>query len=138
MNYSMYLLLTLATLPDAPTDPAGEAESIGPALDDVRAAALQPLRQLVEDFRRQPVSPPATHAFEQQPQEALRGRGRTLAQWTYNHLEPADVQALPAPAHFAAGPYTRLGAQAPPNAWTLFGPIRLWRVGYRHTDKTSD
>jgi hypothetical protein len=65
----MYLLLTLATLPAPRADRAEDADPDAPALDDVLAAALQPLRQLVEDFRRQPVSPPATHAFEQQLQE---------------------------------------------------------------------
>ena len=138
MNYSMYLLLTLATLPDAPADRATDADPDTPALDAVLANALHALRQLVADFRRQPISPPATHAFEQQLQQALRDLGRTLAQWTYNHLEPADVQALPAHVRFEAGPYTRLGAKTPQNAWTLFGPIRLWRVGYRPTDKSGD
>jgi hypothetical protein len=137
MNYSMYLLLALATLPDAPTDRAGEAAADAPALDDVLANALQALRQLVEDFRHQPVSPSATHAFEHRLQQALRGVGRTLAQWTYNHLEPADVQALPTHVRFEAGPYTRLGAKTPQNAWTLFGPIRLWRTGYRPSDKSG-
>lgn len=138
MNYSLYLLLALATLPDAPTDCASDPAPEAPSLDDVLAAALQPLRQLVEDFRRRPVSPAATQAFEQQLQQALRGLGRTLAQWTYNHLEPADVQALPAHVRFEAGPYTRLGAKTPQNAWTLFGPVRLWRIGYRPTDKSGD
>ncbi len=138
MNYSTYLLLALATLPDTPTDRPGEVDPEGPALDDVLTNALHALRQLVEDFRRQPVSPAATHAFEQRLQEALRGVGRTLVQWTYNHLEPADVQALPAHVRFEAGPYTRLNAKTPQNAWTLFGPLRLRRVGYRPSDKSSD
>jgi hypothetical protein len=138
MNYSRYLLLAVATLPDAATDRGGETDPDAPALDDVLANALQVLRPLVEDFRRQPVSPPATHAFEQRLQEALRGVGRTVTQWTYNHLEPADAQALPAPVRFEAGPYTRLNAKTPQNAWTLFGPLRLWRVGYRPSDKSGD
>jgi hypothetical protein len=138
MNYSLYLLLALATLPDAPTDCPGAADPDAPALDDVLANALHALRQLVEDFRRQSVSPPATHAFEQRLQQALRGVGRTVVQWTYNHLEPADVQALPAHVRFEAGPYTRLTTKTPQNAWTLFGPIRLWRTGYRPTDKSGD
>ena len=138
MNYSMYLLLTLATLPDAPADRATDADPDTPALGAVLANALHALRQLVADFRRQPISPPATHAFEQQLQDTLRGVGRAVAQWTYNHVEPADPQALPAQVRFEAGPYTRLGAKTPQNAWTLFGPIRLWRVGYRPTDKSGD
>jgi hypothetical protein len=138
MNYSRYLLLALATLPDASTDRSGDAEPDTPALDEVLAHALHALRQLVEDFRHQPVSPSATLAFEQQLQEALRGVGRTVTQWTYNHLEPADVQALPTHVRFEAGPYTRLTAKTPQNAWTLFGPIRLWRTGYRPSDKSGD
>src|SRR5919197_5441552 len=138
MNYSRYLLLAVATLPDAATDRGGETDPDAPAVDDVLANALQVLRPLVEDFRRQPVSPPATHAFEQRLQEALRGVGRTVTQWTYNHLEPADAQALPKHVHFEAGPSTRLNAQTPQNAWTLFGPLRLWRAGYRPTDKSGD
>jgi len=134
----MHLLLALATRPDAPTDRAGAADPDAAALDDVLAAALQPLRQLVEDFRRQPVSPAATHAFEQQLHEALRGVGRTVVQWTYNHLEPADVHALPTHVRFEAGPYTRLTAKTPQNAWTVFGAIRLWRAGYRPSDKGGD
>src|SRR2546423_15556886 len=109
MNYSMYLLLALATLPDAPADRLGEADPDAPTPDDVLANALQALRQLVEDFRRQPVSPAATHAFEQRLQQALRGVGRTLVQWTYNHLQPADIRDPPTHMRFEAAPYTRLG-----------------------------
>jgi hypothetical protein len=96
------------------------------------------LRLLVEDFRRQPVSPAATHAFEERLRQALREVGRTVVQWTYNHLEPPDVQALPTHVRFEAGPYTRLTAKTPQNAWTVFGAIRLWRVGYRPSDKGGD
>jgi hypothetical protein len=133
----MHLLLTLATT-TAPArrrqdDPAPAAA----ALPEV-TAAVQGLLQRVEDFRRQPVSPARTHAFEEQLQEALRELGRQVVQWTYNHLEPADVQALSKHVRFEAGLYTRLNRKTPQQAWTLFGPIRLWRVGYRPTDKTSE
>src|SRR5262249_14261734 len=131
MNYSMYLLLTLATLPDAPADRATDADPDTPPVGAALATAPPALRQLLAAFRRQPISPPAPHAFEQQLQDTLRGVGRAVAQWTYNHVEPADPQALPAQVRFEAGPYTRLGAKTPQNAWTLFGPIRLWRGGHR-------
>jgi hypothetical protein len=134
----MYLLLALATLPAASTGPAGQDDSEPHALDDVLANALHDLRLLIEDFRRQPVAPSASHAFEQQLQQALRGLGRTLVQWTYNHLEPAALQALPAHVYCQATPYTRLTAKTPQNAWTLFGPLRLWRTGYRPSDKNGE
>jgi hypothetical protein len=34
--------------------------------------------------------------------------------------------------------YTRLNQKTPQNVWTLFGQIRLWRVGYRPTDKSGE
>jgi len=136
MNYSMHLLLTLATTP-TPAPRHGAAAPAGRTLPDVVAAAVQGLLQRAEAFRQQPISPARTQQFEQQLQDDLRELGRQVAQWTYNHLEPADVQALSKHVRFEAGLYTRLNRKTPQHAWTLFGPVRLWRVGYRPTDKTS-
>jgi hypothetical protein len=141
MNYSMHLLLTLTTLLSAKggeTDAAAKPAPAGPELSDVLAAARQRLLQLVADFQSQPISPLATQQFEQQLQGELRELGRGLVQWTYNHLEPTTVELLAKYVHFEAGPYTRLNGKTAQNAWTLFGQIRLWRVGYRPTDKSGD
>jgi len=134
----MHLLLTLATVPAAPPRPTEDVAPAGPTLPDLLAAAGQTLLQLAEDFRQQPVAPARTQQFAQQLQDELRALGRQIAQWTYNHLEPADVQALTKHVRFEAALYTRLNRQTPQQAWTLFGPIQLWRVGYRPTDKTSE
>jgi hypothetical protein len=48
------------------------------------------------------------------------------------------VDALPTHVHFEAGPYTRLKQKTPQTVATLFGKMRLWRVGYRPTNKTGD
>jgi hypothetical protein len=133
----MHLLLTLATTPTPAPHPDPDAPA-GRALPDVLAAAVQALVQRVEAFRQQPISPARTQQFEQQLQDDLRELGRQVAQWTYNHLEPADVQALSKHVRFEAGLYTRLNRKTPQQVWTLFGPVRLWRVGYRPTDKTSE
>jgi hypothetical protein len=141
MNYSMHILLTLTTLVSANEGQTGETGKPGPATpepSDVIAAARQRLLQLVEDFRSQPLAPPRTQQFEQQLQDELRELGRELVQWTYNHLEPTAVELLAKHVHFEGGPYTRLKVKTPQNAWTLFGQIRLWRVGYRPTDKSGD
>jgi hypothetical protein len=142
MSYSMHLLLNLATilLPKTPAAvDESEADLVSRDLTEVIEPALQRLRDLAADFRRQPVSPTHTHQFERQLQETLRELGRSIVQHTYNHLEPlADVQALAKHVHFEADLYTRLNAKTPQNAWTLFGQIRLWRVGYRPTDKSGD
>src|ERR1039458_8299268 len=128
MPYSMHLLLTLTTLLLSKTPAAadGTAASAAPAdLTEVIEPVLQRLRDLVADFRRQPVSPTGTLQFERQLQESLRELGRGIVQHTYNHLEPADIQALAKHVQFEASCYTRLNAQTPQNAWTLFGQIRL-------------
>jgi hypothetical protein len=140
MHYSTHLYLALATLPLSPLPAAAGGAGVGPALPelpDVVAPDLQRLWDLVADFRRQPVTPARAHQFEQQLQEALRQLGRGIAQHTYNGLEP-DVPALAKHVRWEAALYTRLNAKTPQNAWTLFGPIRLWRVGYRPTDKDGD
>jgi hypothetical protein len=141
MTYSTHIFLTLATVLLTKTPAGGDADPTdpaAPALPDVVGPTLQRLWDLVEDFHRQPVSPGRTHQFEQQLNEALRELGRGIVQHTYNHREPADVQALAKHVQFAAGPYTRLNEKTPQHAWTLFGQIRLWRVGYRPTDKSGD
>lgn len=138
MNYSMHLLLTLA-MTSAPVSPRRDDTSPAePALPDVVADVVARLLQQVEAFRQQPVSPAATLQFEQQLQDTLRDLGRQVTQWTYNHLEPADCHALTKHVRCAAILYTRLNRKTPQQAWTRFGPVRLWRVGYRPTDKSGE
>ncbi len=138
MSYSMHLLLTLATVPATPTPSGSDPSQAEPTPADVIAPVVQQLLQLAEDFRRQPVSPARTQQFEQQLCDELRALGRRLVQWTYNHLEPAGVGVLAKHVRSEAGLYTRLNRKTPQHAWTLFGPILLWRVGYRPTDKGGE
>jgi hypothetical protein len=141
MTYSMQLMLTVSSLLSSrlrPEDGVGEAATPAADLSDVLEPAHQRLRELAEDFLAQPVSPARTQQFEQHVQEAARELGRTLVQHTYNQLEPSDVGSLPPHVRFEAGPYTRLTRKTPQNAWTLFGQIKLWRVGYRPSDKSGE
>ena len=136
MSYSTYLLLALATLPDCKKRDAATKRA-DEDLAQVMQPVLQRLRQLVEQFRQQRVPPAEVYRFEQQLQKATRELGRVVTQWTYNRLEP-EAQTLPKHVDFEAGPYTRLNQKTPQNVWTLFGQVRLRRVGYRPTDKTGD
>jgi hypothetical protein len=134
MNYSMYLLLAAATLgrKDSATEPS-EVD-----LRDALEPALQRLRQLLQKFRSEPVSPQAAFDLEQQVQVELRELGRAGVEWAYNHVEPSQTDILPAHVEFDAGLYTRIKHKTPQDAATVFGKIRLWRVGYRPTQKTGD
>jgi hypothetical protein len=134
MTYSMYLCFAVATL--GRTDSVAEPpeSELGHALEP----ALQRLRQLLEKFGSKPVSPQAAFELEQQVQAELRELGRVGVEWAYNHLEPSRTDALPAHVEFEAGLYTRIKHKTPQDVATVFGKIRLWRAGYRPTQKTGD
>jgi hypothetical protein len=139
MNYSMHLLLAAAMVPSAKDDiDQDAAEPAGPELADIVETAAAELLRIVDGFRQEPASPARTREFEKNLQDHLRDMGRQTVQWTYNHLEPRDVQDLAKHVDFEGDCYTRLKQKTPQHAWTLFGPIRLWRVGYRPTEKNGE
>jgi hypothetical protein len=135
MNYSMYLVMMMAT--------AGNTGTRGQATPEVDLreqleSILQRLQQLFEGFMGQPVTPKALFELEQHVQSEVRELGRAGVEWALNRLESNDCAALPKHVHFEAGPYTRLNEKTPQTVATLFGKIRLLRVGYRPTNKTGD
>jgi hypothetical protein len=138
MPYSTQLLVLLASLPLAKGVEKCRASTVDEAdLRDVIEPALEKLCGLVEEFRGQRVTPTQALRFEQQLQEQLRDLGRNVVQWTYNRAE-SEVESLPKHVWFEASEYTRLNEKTPQNVWTLFGQTRLWRAGYRPTQKTGD
>jgi hypothetical protein len=134
MPYSTYLTVTVATmlLGSASTD-ADQTTDTSPTLDDTLDSATQRVRELVEGFRRGPVSPSSTAQFERDLQKALREMGRLTVAWTYNHVEPADLQTLPPQVRFEGSSYRRLYKKTPQAVSSLFGAITVRRLGYRAT-----
>jgi hypothetical protein len=131
----MYLSVAMATR--GRTDSAVEAfPEI--ALQDALEPIVQRLQQILQGFCSKPVTPQMAFEFEQQVQTELRELGRIGVEWAYNHIEPSQTDALPPHVEFDAGPYTRLNRKTPQDVATSFGKIRLWRVGYRPTQKTGD
>ena len=96
MNYSTYLALVLATAGHHTPEAATETT---PDLSDVLQSALNRIHAVVARLRQGLLSPLATAQFEKDLQHATRELARVVAQWTYNHLEPTDKQALPAQVH---------------------------------------
>jgi hypothetical protein len=138
MPYSIHLLLALATLPSNKSETHEREEQQDPVdLQDVITPLMERLCQLVEKFYQQRVTPAAACRFEEQLEEEVCELARTVTQWTYAQLEPA-VGKLAKHVRFEASDYTRLNRKTPQNVWTLFGQIRLWRIGYRPTDKSGD
>lgn len=142
MEYSTHIVCTLLPLllDKAAADKA-LAESSAPSLEQKMGDIVQALAEKAErasrEFLGQPVDPERTFHFEHQIDEVLREVGRQMVQAVYNHVEPA-AESLPKHVQFEAGLYTRLNRKTPQNAWSLFGQIRLWRVGYRPSDKSGD
>lgn len=134
MNYSIYLLMAAATVGrvDSVEATPGEAE-----LDDVWSPALERIRQLLEGYVGKEVNPQATFELERQLQEQLRELGRVGVEWAFNRVEPKPAD-LPRHVEFESGLYTRLKDKTPQVVATTFGKIRLWRAGYRPTNKTGD
>src|ERR1700722_7985199 len=128
MTYSIYLTLALASA--GRDDPESAAEST-PDLPDVLDPALDHVRDLVERFRQSPLSPLRAAQFEKDLQQRTRELGRVVVQWTYNHLEPADVAAGPPVVDAQGSRFRRLRKKTPQQVATLFGTITLRRLGYR-------
>jgi hypothetical protein len=138
VDHSTLLFPVLATLISERLAPSKPVASALPNIESVLEPAFQSLCQLANNFLGQPVNPSATHQYEQQVQERLREVGRLLVQSTYNQIEAAKVSELPKHVQFQGTLYTRLNRKTPENVSTFFGQIRLWRVGYRPTDKSAE
>ena len=136
MPYSIHLLLALATLPEVKRGQAAKSGGSAEDLAAVFAAAAERLAQVAKQFRAQPVTPASSYRFEQELDKELQELGRDITQWTYNRIEP-EVASLAKHVWFEASQYTRLNQKTPQNVWTLFGQIKLQRVGYRPTDKSG-
>jgi len=142
MNYSTHIIATLLPLLlDKPAADKRMATPSGPSLyekiTDIVQALAQTVSQLSRDFLSQPIDPERTFHFEHQVEECLREAGRQIVQALCNYAEP-PTESLPKHVQFEAGLYTRLNRKTPQNAWTLFGQVRLQRVGYRPSDKSGD
>jgi hypothetical protein len=138
MPYSIQLLLFIASLSPLKSNQKRQTNGSGEAdLRKVIEPIVDQVCQLVAEFQQQRLTPPQACRFEQQLREQGRELCRLVAQWTYHQAEPA-VEMLPKHVWFEGLEYTRLNEKTPQNLWTLFGQVRLLRVGYRPTNKTGD
>ncbi|HEY7330695.1 MAG TPA: hypothetical protein VH592_23850 [Gemmataceae bacterium] len=127
MDYSIYLSLVLATGGHHSTDDP----MTSPDLPDVLQSALDRIHAVVERLRQGPVSPLVVAQFEKDLQHATRELGRVVAQWTYNHLEPADMQALPAQVKLSGMRWRKAGAQTILNLRVIL-LSGVWERVYEH------
>jgi hypothetical protein len=130
----MYFVATMATMILQTPVAEDEDEEACPAastLDEALAPARQRIQELIQRFHASPITPLATARFEKDLQQAVQEEGRLAVEWTYNHVEPASVKACPPQVQFEGSSYRRLAKKTPQQVSTLFGDIRLQRLGYR-------
>lgn len=137
MLYSTYITCSLTPLLLSTFADADHADTLEQSMASIGDKFVHAVQRLAQEFVGQPVTPERTLALEQQLQEALRDTGRQTMQAILNRVE-ANVEALPKHVMFEGSHYTRLNRKTPQDVWTLFGQLRLHRVGYRPSDKTSD
>jgi hypothetical protein len=138
MSYSTYLSVTLAMLVLAPGADADDSAEGAPDLHEALKPVVDRVQELVECFRRGTVSPVGAAQFEKDLQEVARELGRVATEWTYNHLEPAAEASLPGRVDFEGNSFRRLGKKTSQEVSTLFGVIRLQRLGYRTTPAVGE
>jgi hypothetical protein len=131
MSYSTYLSVMMASLLVGSTGDTDQPVEDTLDLDAALKPALEQVRELLERFRRSPISPLATAQLEKDLQQMTREMARVATQWTYNHLEPASTPSLPQEVRFESSSYRRLPKKTSQTVSTLFGDIRLRRLGYR-------
>jgi hypothetical protein len=120
MIHSTAIPTALATLPDHLATPLSHH--------------LQQLLQCLDSFRQQPPTPTATQQFENDLARRLRELGQMLVEWTFNHLEPDDPNALPTQILWQRQAYQRKPKTPRRALDCLFGPIRLKRHRYEPID----
>jgi len=127
MSYSIAIPATSASTLDSL--PAELARRLLPHLHD--------LADHVAAFRQQPPTPTATYQFENDLDNLLRALGRSVVEWTFNHLEPDDPHAMPTSIFWQSDAYRRRPKSPKRSLNSLFGPIRLWRYLYEPVDTSE-
>lgn len=148
MEYSTHIVCTLLpllldkadvdkALAAAPVPPVPSVPSLDQKMGDIVQVLAEKVGKVNREFLGQPVNPERTFDFEHQVDDLLREAGRQIVQAVCNHAEP-PVESLPKHVLFEASLYTRLNRKTPQSVGTFFGQIRLWRAGYRPSDKSGD
>ncbi len=93
------------------------------------------IARLVFRFRESGPSPEAAYHFEMELDKLLRELGRRIVQWTFNHLEPQEVEFVPGRLIWD-GDYYRAKRLSPTrNLNCLFGKIRVRRWLYEPVEQ---
>ena len=130
MNYSTYLCFVMATVGRTDSLEAAPPET---TVEDAIGPALQQYLLLLEEKL---TTPQAMFDLEVRLKAASQELDRVALQWKANHIEP-KVSELPSHVEFEGELHTRFSHKTPQDVSTTFGKIRVYRAGYRPTDKSG-
>jgi hypothetical protein len=126
-----------ATMNDSTTMPAPFASTLDSLPAELARRLQQHTREIADlatAFLGQPPTPATTHQFENDLATRLQNLGRSVVEWTFNHLEPDDPHAMPPHLLWKGDAYRRKPKSPNRTLNCLFGPIRLWRHRYEPVD----
>jgi len=99
---------------------------------------IQEICKLASRFIQAGPTPQTAWDFERELAQLLREAGRRVLEHVYNRIEPELPQNAPHYLESEAGRYRRLSAKtANPHVATLFGKIKLCRLGYRFVHREA-
>lgn len=96
---------------------------------DLLQASLAKLRQCLDRFRQEPLTPNAFFDFEKQVQAEVREIGRRVVERAIAHLEPDEFEQVPPRVTFQGEAYRRRKRQ-PKTINSTFGPIEYSRYRF--------
>ena len=103
-------------------------------LAEVLEQSVVAIADLASAFRTQSPTPTTTYQWENDMAAHLRELGRSVVEWTLNHLEANDPQLMPMLLLWQGDVYRRKPKSCNRCLQSLFGPIRLWRQRYAAVD----
>jgi len=123
-----------------PASSASTLDSLDSLPTELARQLLQHLHDIadrVTTFRQQPPTPTATHQFENDLAQRLQALGRSVVEWTFNHLEPDDPHEMLTPILWQGDAYRRKPKSPNRSLNCLFGPLRLGRNLYEPVDTSE-
>src|SRR5258707_15226003 len=106
-----------------PTASASTLDSLPAELGRQILALVHAIADLATAFGRRPPTPVTTNQFENDVAERLQALGRSVVEWTYNHVEPADPRAAPPTILWQGDAYRRKPKSRNRALNCRFGPI---------------
>src|SRR5271155_3724272 len=120
-----------------PTPFASTFDSLPAELACLLQQHVREIADRVIAFLQQPPTPAATYQFENDMAQHLQSLGRSVVEWTCNHVEADDPHAMPQHLLWQRDAYRRKPKSRNRSLNCRFGAIQLWRHRYEPVDSSE-